>query len=372
MKIQTAPPPGRAHRIVGLDTLRFMAAAIVMFGHLDLLAVRYPGANAHGLAKLGLGIYNALFNGPAAVIVFFLVSGFCIHFPYRGSQRLAVPGFYARRFVRILGPAAAFMLVLRYVVHDKSSPLDTVLWSIFCETTYYLLYPALLFLRRRSSWALLTGASAAGAALLIATHVGELPIGVKGYIALGSYVWILGLPCWLLGCRLAETYAKFAVPSTLTIWSARAGIYLLTIALELARFHINSPLTSNCVLLDLFAVPVYFWLGMEIAYASNHAPSRLLEWAGSWSYSLYLAHPLVIPVLAVIGWAGFTTRNATHFLVFPLALVCAYVFHRVVERPSHLLAVQLSRRLKTRDTPRPAAEAVPSAVAYESAVPEPK
>ena len=75
-------------RIRGLDSIRFIAALIVVFGHgafLDLSAwldhERMPG-------RLLVGIYNNLFAGQAAVIVFFLVSGFCIHYPFRHAARV--------------------------------------------------------------------------------------------------------------------------------------------------------------------------------------------------------------------------------------------------------------------------------------------
>jgi peptidoglycan/LPS O-acetylase OafA/YrhL len=340
--------PGRPHRVVGLDSLRFLAAFVVMLYHLELLGVHYGGFDKHGLLKGFLAIYNQLFNGPAAVIVFFLISGFCIHFPFRRDKPMAVASFYSRRFLRILGPAIVFLVVLRLVIHNTSSLRATIFWSLLCEMTYYLLYPALLYLRRRSNWALLIAGASLAAAGCIVVQRGQLDYGMHAYAALGISTWVVGLPCWLLGCLLAETYGGFKLPSRSRIVTVRTGIFLLTIFLGILRFHIHSPLTSDCVLLDLFAFPAYYWLGMEIAYFSAHRPSRLLEWAGAWSYSLYIVHPLVIPLLALWGLAGFTGRNATHFLVFPLILLLSYLFHLAVERPSHKLAVWTSRRFAPR------------------------
>jgi peptidoglycan/LPS O-acetylase OafA/YrhL len=83
----------------------------------------------------------------------------------------------------------------------------------------------------------------------------------------------------------------------------RIAIYETSVVLGIFRYCIQSPWASDCVLLDLFAIPIYFWIGFEIVYAAKHVPFRVLEWAGSWSNSLYLVHSLVIPVLSVIELA---------------------------------------------------------------------
>jgi len=340
--------PAYTRKVVGLDSIRFVCAFVVMLGHIGLLNDRLYGSARVGFAHLATGIYNALFNGPAAVIVFFIISGFCIHFPFRGTRALSRSSFYSRRFIRIVLPAAAFLLILRYVLRDNSSPQNTVLWSVICEMIYYLIYPALLYFRRRSSWLILIAFASSAAAIIIAMHVGSLNAGLYGYIALGWSTWIVGLPCWLFGCWLAENYQSFAVLSTAQIWLLRAAIYSLTVLLELFRFHVNSFfLASNCILLDLFAVPACFWLGYEISYASHHARSRVLEWAGGWSYSLYLVHPLVGPALSAIGLSLIVERPQTHFLLLILSLFASYGFFLLVERPSHRLAVAIAAAMET-------------------------
>jgi peptidoglycan/LPS O-acetylase OafA/YrhL len=87
--------PKRIH-VQGIDTVRAVAALSVVFVHL-------LGPSMPGIAKY-------IFTGHPAVIAFFVVSGFCIHYPYRKNEFLAAP-FLAGRFIRIIPPAAiAFVL----------------------------------------------------------------------------------------------------------------------------------------------------------------------------------------------------------------------------------------------------------------------
>jgi peptidoglycan/LPS O-acetylase OafA/YrhL len=69
-------------RVQGLDSIRFSALVVVLF-HFGLISRSYLGTDPRGLAAVSRGILGSLFDGPAAVIVFFVISGFCIHFPFR-------------------------------------------------------------------------------------------------------------------------------------------------------------------------------------------------------------------------------------------------------------------------------------------------
>jgi peptidoglycan/LPS O-acetylase OafA/YrhL len=112
---------------------------------------------------------------------------------------------------------------------------------------------------------------------------------------------------------------------------------------------------SSCILLDLFAIPAVLWVGCEIVYAGEHAPVGRLEWAGAWSYSLYLVHPLVAPVFGVIGLSFIDLNPYTHFLLLLIAPLAGYAFYRAVELPSHKLAVAAGRAVEGARAPARAA-----------------
>ena len=332
-----------ARRVNGLDSIRFICAFVVMLGHIGLLKDRLHGAGAIGLTKMAIGLFNCLFNGPAAVIVFFIVSGFCIHFPYIGQRVLSVRAFYSRRFIRILPPAMIYFAIQWFALDHRSNPLDTVLWSVICECVYYLAYPAILHVRRKLNLLIVIGGASIVVVPLIATHMNSLNDGSWSYIALGPLTCIVGLPCWLIGCWLAENYTCFSVPSTAHIVLLRLGIYASSVLLALLHNHLDSFVASNCILLDVFAVPACFWVGKEIAYASRHNTIAVLEWAGAWSYSLYLIHSLAHSIVEGLGGPLFQDPRL-HFIVPLVALFASYGYFLMVERPSHRLAVVITHR----------------------------
>jgi peptidoglycan/LPS O-acetylase OafA/YrhL len=99
----------RRNRLVGIDSIRFICALTVMCGHLGLVNIRPLAADYREFQSLAIGLYNNLFYGPAAVIVFFIISGFCINYPFSSGKRaLNLGGFYTRRFLRIGPPAVVF------------------------------------------------------------------------------------------------------------------------------------------------------------------------------------------------------------------------------------------------------------------------
>jgi peptidoglycan/LPS O-acetylase OafA/YrhL len=328
-----------------LDSIRFLCALWVFFYHRSAPPLGDGDAHTHfGLMLRALA--GNIWVGPAAVIVFFVISGFCIHYPFaHPTRRPNLAEFYIRRFLRLLPPMLAAM-VFAHVAGVDLSLLDvSVLWSLVAELIYYLLYPAVRIARfRLGGWAgLIAGAYGAALAVTLGNP------GATDYPSFGiSQNWLLGLPCWLLGCALAE---KVAAPTTIkisppTIWCLRVGLLGLVISCSLLRFHspfgqpIGYPWSLN-----VFAFPATAWLYAEIVYHQSVAPARLLEWAGQWSYSLYLLH---VPAAAVFN------RMLPDFgspLVHWLALVgfvfaLAYGFYLLVERPSHALARRASQRFR--------------------------
>ncbi|HEX4320851.1 MAG TPA: acyltransferase family protein [Acidobacteriaceae bacterium] len=337
-------------RVIGLDSLRFVCATIVVLDHLVWISFG-AGKSATGLAKLLIGINNCLFNGPAAVIVFFIISGFCIHFPYKGGRTPFLPEYFSRRLLRIVPPALVFFLYLRFVINEHVNPQDTVLWSVICEIIYYLLYPLLLTIRRSAGWVKMIVVTYSLALALAAYNLKALAMESNGYAALGlTGTWILGLPCWLMGCWLAENYGSFPLLDKRQMWMLRSFVFAISVGIRLAKFHVSSPLASNCFTLNLFALLALFWVGSEIVYLSHHCAPGMLESAGQWSYSIYLAHSLLLPTLAMVGLGWLSDYNKlTHLGVIVLVFPVSYAFSLVIEKPSHRLAVKVGKLLKKRE-----------------------
>ncbi len=289
------------------------------------------------------GLYNNLWNGPAAVIAFFVISGFCIHYPFASAMHIPhVPAYAARRLLRVGLPMAVVVALSPVVGVSLSLFHAGILWSLLAELVYYLLYPALLALRRRGvAWRSMWATTFAIGLLMAATKPAAGDYGAFG----PSLNWLLGLPTWLAGCDLAERAANRRLPGTASIWSWRLAVWGAAVGASVLRFH--SPLGYPWTL-NVFAVLVWAWIAREMTHAVTHSPGRMtrtLEWMGAWSYSLYLVH---VPALAAWQSFGVTTAPVTDWFVrIALVLGVSYAFYRGVERPSHIAARRAAQRLAT-------------------------
>ncbi|NBX92957.1 MAG: acyltransferase [Proteobacteria bacterium] len=328
-------------KVNGLDTWRFICALWVMLNHLGFRQLHLDKSDP--VEWFIRGILGNLFNGPAAVIVFFLISGFCIHIPYMKGQSLNVWSYGTRRIIRILLPISIIhpLSILTHVPLTLLS--ETILWSVTCELIYYLLYPFLNRTVKRIGWKSLIGGSFGAAFLILFTRIELL-----NYPESSLTNWILGLPCWLLGCQLAEsTQQNTTCLSRKKIWMWRLGVWGLSSFAVFLRFHakIGYPFT-----LTLFSLVAYEWLKEEISYFKNRTPNRLLEHLGAASFSLYLCH---FSGAALPKLLGIPPRFHSMALSYFMIGVLTFLFYFTVEKPSHFLARFLSRKLGPQSIPTP-------------------
>ena len=165
--------------------------------------------------------------------------------------------------------------------------------------------------------------------------------------------WLLGLPCWLFGCKLAEQdFAAFKLSGRLggNIWHWRMGIWFLGFICSVLRFH--SPVGYPWTLI-LFGMAVYYWLRAEISHWQSRGGIRWLEWAGQWSYSIYLIH-----MIANAEFGQFHLPELGPILNWVLKMIfvlgTAYLFYLVVEKPAHIIARRLSNVVKRKRKPQAA------------------
>ena len=128
----------KPQHLKAIDTIRCLCALYVMFGHIQPPLTNLPSW-LQVLLTLGIS------DGGWAVMIFFVISGLCIHLPYASGISFDSNRFLASRFCRIAIPLFCAAL-LSWLLQAN---LDKVLWSLYCEMMYYLAYPYLriLFLR---------------------------------------------------------------------------------------------------------------------------------------------------------------------------------------------------------------------------------
>jgi peptidoglycan/LPS O-acetylase OafA/YrhL len=341
-KIDSAAP---RQLIRGLDTIRCLCAVWVMMAHCGTPPLVAGIDKSTPLGYVINGIYDNFWSGAAAVIVFFVISGFCIHYPQAHQPKIkSLPVYFLRRYCRIGIPLVAMILLSNSPLLKMNMSLfgDGILWSLAAELIYYGIYPLILKIHRQFnlSWKKIIFLSFI-AAMLVASSYPD----AGAYLAFGVKLnWLLGLPCWLLGVQLAEKVSSDNGPKPENIWHWRITVWAASIICSILRFH--SPLGYPWTL-DFFAILAYLWLLQEIRFYKHNTPPKLLEWAGKWSYSLYLIH-----ILAQQVWSMIPDINLGYFLNWALKmlfiLIYSYVFAITVEFPSHRLSKFLAQQLTSR------------------------
>ena len=109
----------------GLNTIRFLCAAWVLLGHFQLPNLAHFMDTSTVVGAITRAIYENSFKGPPAVIVFFVISGFCIHYPHSAQNQIpSVPAYFARRYIRIAGPMIPAIWIATYLL-DINLSLST-------------------------------------------------------------------------------------------------------------------------------------------------------------------------------------------------------------------------------------------------------
>lgn len=353
---------GAASHLVAIDVLRGIAALGVAIFHARVawwVGWRDIQANPDTYSSFDRAV--AWLSAPtpflgSLVMLFFVVSGFCVHRPL-GEGPLAARDYFFRRLLRIYPPylvaavlslgvsgwlgealtpggCAIVLFMAQNYVGGWSSPVaagqpvgNPALWSIPVEVELYLAYPVLRWLVSRWGWSVAMAAVGGVSGLALAAYHGG------GWVLEGNFAlyWIL----WCGGAWLRERWTLGTLRVPPLGWSIGAGLALAaSVALTLRGV---GGVTQLCWGL------VYFWLVWRVLLApGTHFPGEAwLRILGGWSYSLYLVHfPLLLATGAV--WLAAMGGKPANFLI-PLAscvmiLPAVWLFYRAVERPSHRLA----------------------------------
>jgi peptidoglycan/LPS O-acetylase OafA/YrhL len=369
-----------------IDILRGFAAMWVILYHsrVDLWAGFHEIHNSPGAYSVAerwlswLSLPAAC--GGSAVMLFFVISGFCVHLPYAGNHRpFNLAEYGIRRSFRILPPylfAVGLTCLLEWSVFSLGGPAPTPwplvgrvavltqnygahggqlltngsLWSLPVEVELYLAY--LLFyplLRKAGGWI----AMALVSVLSLVASMGYF-FGIKDLGQNFLFFWAI----WCAGALLAEGFKRECLPR-FKIWNWLTLLVLAAAAVwgESRQWHL--------------AMVTYLWAGayfhlVWLALLSPHFllrfPKRLIQIAvgmGTISYSAYLIHG---PLFAFcgFGWQRLAGGKPASYLV-PLAFsvlvwFAAWLFWKCCELPFHQMAQRLAKRNRVTPltAPKPA------------------
>lgn len=355
--IPGAPP--LSGRIQSLDSLRGIAALVVLLSHCILMLPALAGitpsiADAARLA------------GKEAVIVFFILSGLVLFVSLESADKSSYWPYITKRIARIYPPFAVAILVsasLYVLVRPSTVPslsawfnyqswqvapspkliaahlamtdrsewqsLDNVMWSLVHELRISFIFPLLAWAVVRS-WPLALGGSLIISALALALNSHD----ERWFNLLSTlrYLVIFAIGAVIALKRTELCHWLHAKPAAFrsVLWFITA----LCLVGTSTRFeNVMTPVAASLIVL----------LCLENGARNEWLSAPLPSWLGRVSYSLYLIH---LPVLLTVGHllVGRVSLSIVLLLIVALSMCAAEIMYRFVERPSIHLGRKLAQR----------------------------
>ncbi len=330
--------------------------------------VDWAGSVIVGLGSLGAGVQ-----------MFFVISGYCISATAESfiQRRAVVSQYFLRRFWRIYPPYWALFLLMGTAVtlsehasshgwipgslHSAKSPADLSAsqlignvtltetwrfhlfgnerklfllhaWTLCYEEQFYLIVGLILLLFPQHFFKSVFGVSLISLTLLIAT--GFDLIDVTGFgVDLLWHPFSLGV--------LVYYRIQYATPKNGMLIDC--GLFSIAVLALIANFlpwnwtELSYRIIRGTAVSTVFAgllVALYKWDELLV----TKWPLKVLASVGRFSYSLYLVHATIVPVLArILQKAGIDSDLEVIFVTLPIciavSLPISWVFYACCERP---------------------------------------
>lgn len=339
-----------------LDHLRFFAASVVFAHHF-----RQPDE-----PDIGTGIVSFIADswirwGSNGVSLFLVLSGF-LFVVICGDRQIHYGRFLTNRALRIFPLLIVVMLLLMTAKRDTWSADDLlqfvllqmngghpmtgwgndilpfgVTWTIAVEFQFYLLFPVLLVIMRRTSAedpneglkSLLWMIAAMVLIRLFLAFIKGPDIYYNAY-----HTMLSRLDQFLIGMIAGRHFLSMTISKRMGIGLLLTGIVLLTIDVtnhQVNYYRVAVGLTAEALAWSLVII------GYTVIVTGTGAISRGLSWLGNLTFSLYLLHFFIAGVLLSRALehgldTGHPTLNFCLFAYVPTLALCV-VTYLGIERP---------------------------------------
>jgi peptidoglycan/LPS O-acetylase OafA/YrhL len=361
------------HRFHELDSMRGLAALIVVFYHFRLM---WLFSETQTLNVRTVLLYP-LFAGRESVILFFLLSGFVLSIPYLRGKRQPYSMFLRRRILRIYCPylfglalavagnsiwhgslglsqwadwtwlnPVGWKAVLQHVVmigNYDSGQFNTAFWSLVVEMRVSIVFPLLfLLVGRLTTRTALLVAAGCSLAVQISDRLGSEWVGYGSSLQFVT-VFICGILMAIHWNYIGASYRAMTRRNKLALTVCSFVLYGYSVVLSslvrgtwrLAQWHIQHwPVIAGAA--GLMTV------GLESTNARRILNSVVPRFLGRISYSLYLVHGTVLFALAYLlihrvpTWVAF-------LIFFPAAILLSTAFCICIEEPFLRLGRRVGR-----------------------------
>jgi len=305
------------NRFTRIDSIRGLAALAVAVGHsilasplaVGLLSVTIWNFSELTLIQKILRIFLVIFNGGAAVVCFFVISGFVLSGAlkrlYARKNSNWIIEFYKKRIYRIYPALIVGYIILGLYLDTSAAGLsqdmllvttigNPVTWSLKVEILMAFLLP-LFFLLFRTKYKFLPIGTALIVFLLYKFNLDTLfsVIPMPKFI-MGQFLYFIRISYYSLpfvigmyGYEYYDHFKKYCGNKYLLLF----GVLLLC----LAEFLVGSD-SYYAVFIQSFASLVVI-VGCNESSAASWLSLQPLVWLGKISYSFYLYHPIALYIL---------------------------------------------------------------------------
>ena len=364
-------------RIEPLDSLRGLAALCVLIYHVKFIhKLPIDSYSEFIVSRLALG-----------VPMFFVLSSFSIFYSLEGKEFSvkSIQNYFIRRFFRI-APLYYFLVFVYFFYNGKSllsleyvstlflnltfsfgfSPqhhdgLVAAGWSIGIEFLIYFILPVLFCLIRNYRVAIVSLLIVFFISISLSYEYGAVSYAGKGY----SYKHIMVmLPFFFLGIAIFWIYKSEKIMLFISklkyvlLFLSLLGVVLIYALYYYQEHHQNVYVnfiqySKMYVYIAMFCFLFLILLQLSSPMALFH--NKFLNYAGKWSYSIYLVHPLVIfsskPLYDYI-YSSVLNSTASFYICLlytvVVVLILSYISYTYIESKGVDFGKELINKLKQK------------------------
>ncbi|WML51607.1 acyltransferase [Neobacillus sp. PS3-12] len=367
-----------------LDSLRGIAALIVLFGHFLFI---FPTIGNEIDSKYGL-FFSILWSGHSAVIIFFVLSGFVLTMPFIGSQKQLYRKYITKRICRIYIPYltvvtvavvmkislyskigtipgliqwgrwdidVTFSRIIDHIIflgHFNSDAFLMVIWSLVHEMRISLIFPLIALFVIKFGWK-----KSIGLALILSvvsfTLIHTFSTEFNTTVSTNYFITLHYSSMFVIGSLLAVNREYlirnfnrvkafyFLIPLSLFLLSF-PGVTVRIVAKFFGKMNdtlafIVTDWTILCgaVLIILLSLSSKAFSGLLLL--------KPIHFLGKISYSLYLVHPVILITMVHILF-GTIPKQLILFISFIISLLVSWLCYKFIEKPAITLGKYLTKQ----------------------------
>ncbi len=373
-------------KIIGLDSVRGIAALIVVFWHWATIfypaLMSGPGSPIH--SSYELTVYQSplsfFFTGNFAVVMFFILSGFVLTVKYFSHNQGSLFPAAIKRYIRLM-PVVLFSTLFGFAIMSAGWIYQLqaagLSHSVYLGT-YYNFHPSLLDALGQGSFLVFTQVWPLNVAYnpvlwtIYYEMLGAMLVFGLATLTRGQskrwLLYIIGLVIFIntyfvgfiMGVLLADLYAsKPALFERIRKARAIYKFLALMLAVCIAGYPLagdpktfgaywnaitlfGSNLTDSRTILQLLAGSIFIILTLSWTRFTRFMELRPLRWLGKISYALYATHFILLYsltcwLLVVLSKHGMAYNHAAVLALgisLPIMFVISALLHKYVEVPS--------------------------------------